>query len=236
MGKTVAIHTNLRLDHQREYAEHLKSGFEVHGYEVEVTADRTNQADIHVIQGPHYALHENLGKPTIFLDRCFWGHPRQVVSLAWLTHDGGKVWEAEAPGDREKPYLQPWRANQENALILNDYDREFPEQQAREHFVVVEVREHPARTKPLEALNDALERNHVAIGYLSTALVSAVVKGLPVICFDKRSPVYSMASHSLDEIVRPEREQWLNNLSYMNWSYAEIESGEALERLLCQLP
>lgn len=235
MGKTVAIHTNLRLDHQREYADYLKSGFERHGLQATVTAEKNCDADIHVVQGPHYALKQNIGQVTIFLDRCYWGHPRKNVSLSWLTEDGKKVWLEDAPGDRFRPEVRPWKKDEARIIVLNDYERHVDMSLVRGRFDDVEVRHHPAVAKPVGSLRDAFSRNDIAIGYTSTALVSAAISGLPVICLDDGSPVAQIAS-TLDDICRPDRTQWLNNLSYMNWSYVEIENGEALEQLLCQSP
>jgi len=233
MGKTVTIHTNLNLTHQREYAGYLKAGFERQGYQATVTADKTSDADIRVVQGPHYAKSENLGKRTIILDRCFWGHPAKVVTLAWLRPDGGREFVENAPGDRDRPELLPWKSREQFALVLNDFDRRVDTAPLRKDYLV-ETREHPARVKPKTGIRTVLARNDFAVGFVSTAMVSAVVAGLPVVALDDRSPVVPVASQSIDALRRPDREQWLRNLSYMNWTAVEISTGKALEMLLCQ--
>lgn len=220
------------MSHQVEYAGYLKAGFEKLGFHVFVTSDRTDDADLHLVQGPHYAYRENIGKRTILLDRCFWGHPRRHVTLAGLDDSGNKIWPVGAPDDRDRPRLRPWNTLEQRVIVLNDYETKVQWDYLTEHFDV-EVREHPARIKPMDTLGKALSRNDIAVGFNSTALVSAAIAGLPVVSQAAHSPVHAISSGSIDELVRPDREPWINNLSYMNWSAGEIASGEALEYVLC---
>lgn len=80
------------------------------------------------------------------------------------------------------------------------------------------VRPHPANEKPIESLEAALERHSVAIGYGSTALVTAALMGLQIVCKDKQSIMSNP--------------NWLNLLPYADWHYLEIASGECLTHLL----
>jgi hypothetical protein len=81
------------------------------------------------------------------------------------------------------------------------------------------VRYHPDQRRPTETLEQALARHDIAIGYSSTALVTAALEGLQIICKDKR--------HILN------MDNWKELLPYADWYYARIESGEAWEHL-CQ--
>lgn len=80
-------------------------------------------------------------------------------------------------------------------------------------------------TRPLEKdLKDA----HACITFNSNAGVESVVHGIPAFAFDLGSMVYEVASHSLDELESPEkpdRSQWLADLTYAQWMPEEF--GEA---------
>lgn len=80
---------------------------------------------------------------------------------------------------------------------------------------------HPAEVRPAESLGEALARHDVAIGYRTTALVTAALMGLRIDC---RDPENIMA-----------RPDWLELLPWADWHYTEIESGEAWEHLLSSL-
>ncbi len=242
---TAVIHVNRARIHQKAAAKVLQAGFEWAGVYVEITDVRqpVYRADINIVMGPHYALRDHLANRekldrVLMLDRCYWGNPQTTVSLHWLDQAGCKQWPDDAPGDRSKPNLQPWRESEKRALCIEDYGKTIPAAAIQPFFNQVEVRQHPAgRDKQrVEPLGTVLERNDVAVGYSSTALVEAAITGLPVICFADpgTSPVSQIASTTPAEVIRPDREQWLNNLSYCNWTYEEISSGAAAEYLLCQ--
>ena len=213
MGESVSIHTNRSLSHQVRVAEAVLRGFRRLGYSAEITGKPTDESDIHVVIGPHYAKQQNLNNRTILIDRGFWGDP-DCTSLAWMRPDGGRVFLDGCPGDRLKPDLRPMKSGCRTLLLL-DYGM-TPNKPADE------VRYHPAQ-KATSALVDALGRNDIAMGYLSTAMVGAAIYGLRTVPLDDRSPV--------KQLERISREQWLNNLSYMNWNDAELSSGEALKHL-----
>ena len=225
MGKESAvIHTNPNLKHQIEFAEYLSHGLRKHNVTPTITSDRNAQGDIHIVLGPHYAKQECLNHRTILLDRGFWGNPAVDVSLAWMTKNGGRVM-VEGADHRPKPELQPWIYG-DKVIELVD----FGKQPTTGHA----YRLHPTTSKPTETLLTALDYHDIAVGGVGTAMVTAAIYGLPVVCLDNRSvclPISSKSTNPID-IIRPCREQWLNNLSCMNWSGSEIESGEAFEYLL----
>lgn len=238
MDKHAAIHTNPSLEHQVDFAERLRLGFIACGWKATVTADRKPHpnASVQVVLGPHYALKECAGERTLMIDRCFWGNPREVVSMAWLDANGKKIWPQEAPSDRDTPKCDPWRHDEERAVVLNDYSRIQHKGSVEAHFRHVEYRDHPTKGgRYIEKLRNVLDRNDVAVGFTSSALVTAALMGLPVVTLgDEKSAVSAIATKQLGETLkRPDRKPWLNNLAYMNWSGDEIKSGLALDYLLC---
>lgn len=84
-------------------------------------------------------------------------------------------------------------------------------------------------TRPLaEDLRDAV----FAVTYNSTSGVDAIISGTPVVAIDEGSMVYSMAAHDIYlDPPRYDRTQFFYDLAYCQWTWKEIETGEAWEHL-----
>lgn len=72
-----------------------------------------------------------------------------------------------------------------------------------------------------------------SVGWHTNALVHSIINGVPAIYLDKYSFLdETVASKSIDgPISYPDRTLWLNKLSYSQWNYEEIKSGEGLVRI-----
>ena len=129
------------------------------------------------------------------------------VSLGWLRNDGGRTFTIGS--GRESPKIGT-RESETGTIFLGDYLGPIEPATC--------VRRHPAQQPNAEPLREQLRRFRTAIGYQTTALVTAALCGLEVICKDQRN---IMAESN-----------WLDLLPYADWHWTEIESGEALEHLL----
>lgn len=96
-------------------------------------------------------------------------------------------------------------------IFLRDFNGKGP------HFPVDTVRSHPAEGENKLSLIDDLRRHGKAIGYSTTALITAALEGLEV--------------HSLDPNHILNNPNWLRVLPYADWHYSEIQSGDAWEHL-----
>ena len=86
--------------------------------------------------------------------------------------------------------------------------------------------------KFLEAdLDDA----HAVVGWTSNALTEAACYGVPVYAMSMgamATPVSFFDMECIDEVRRcPDRQQWLNDLAYSQWTYQEIQNGTAWEHI-----
>lgn len=233
-SSTFVIHYNPHLYNQTLYRDHLVSGFVNLGYKVTSTTDKNAKGDIHVCIGPHYAFNECMGRPTIYLDRCLWGDDLDAVSIGWVGKNGGMIYPKGADDKRPKPELMPWvDGDGEQAIFLCDYG-ECPEiySIAKKHYSNVTLRHHPSTRQQQPSLSMHLCGHSVAIGGRTSALVDAAIRGYPVITYDERSPVADISGRDIIDIVKPDRRQWLNNLSYAQWRGEEIRTGEALEYVI----
>jgi hypothetical protein len=231
-NSTFVVHYNKGLKNQVLYAEYLNEGFDRIDRKCVLTDDRNYHADIHVCIGPHYALRECIGKPTIYIDRCLWGDDLEFVTIGWLDSKGYMIYPQNQDGGRPKPKLSPWKVSHEtrDALYCLDYGP-YPLENIHKlsKQVNLTIRPHPATKKNQPTLIQHMKSKHVIIGNRTSALVTAAIKGYPVVCFDEGNAVSPVAARDILNLVYPDRTQWLSDLSYAQWSGKEIESGEALE-------
>ena len=69
--------------------------------------------------------------------------------------------------------------------------------------------------------------------YTSNPGLQAVIEGIPV-AVSESSLAYPVANEwfcNLNDIKRPDRTQWLNDLAYTEWTLDEIRAGIPLNRL-----
>lgn len=232
----VVIHSNPSLQNQRETAGWLQEGFKAHGINAQITASRKEAGDVHVIQGPWYAYNEWVGKPNVlWLNCCFYGHPRWDVSIGWLKPDGTRDFCAfdEAMPNGVLPELKPMKDCADKdacAVVFGDYGQDPSDMvlDARRKYGRVYFRPHPQdrhRTSPALSpewtLEDIWEIADVAVGYSSSVLVDAAINGLRVDCPDR---------HVCSDI-NGDRHQWLTDLSWANWHHTQVRNGEFWEHL-----
>ena len=209
----ITFHCNTSQPHQVEHGRWLKKGFKCHGLNLNITADITKEADIHIVSGPHYALdywkdHQRV----ILLDRALWHQekPEKWRSMDWLSagwvKNGQRVFRVGCGRKHPKPKAG---SNGRGSIFLADYYG--PVEQADT------IRLHPQRDTNPEPLLDCLHRHARAIGYNTTALITAGLEGLEIEC---KSPD-SIMSHS----------NWLELLAYTDWKYSEIQSGALWQHL-----
>ena len=209
----IAFHCNFTLSHQIEHGQWLKKGFEQHGIRLNVTPCITKEADVHIVSGPHYAFDYWKDHPkVILLDRALWHQekPEKWHSMDWLSvnwvKNGKKLFRSGS--GRKSP--EPKTGNTGSGCVfLADYNGSMEQADT--------IRLHPERETNQEPLLDCLHRHARAIGYNTTALITAALEGLETECLDP------------DNIMS--QPNWLELLAYSDWHYSEIESGELWDHL-----
>jgi len=226
---SVVIHANPALQHQQDFAVAMAQGFKAHGLTARITPQRRCEADLHVVLGPWYALKENQHQRILYADRCFYGDARWTISLGWRDkgiRDFMNRGMAAAKGSI--PRLAPRKAQCRHAVIFADYGEINQARHwvvdAREQYEQVYFREHPDdRHSPyFYTLDELWKRCDVAIGGTSTVLVEAVLNGLHVETYDP----YHVCRDISD------RQQWLTDLSWAQWTIDECAAGAFVEHLL----
>ena len=161
-------------------------------------------ADIHVVSGCWYAKpywQAQAHPAVIWLDRAFYMPDPEYISLGWLNPDGGRSFHR---GTGRAAPVPAERSRAPGTIFLADYNGVIEPAET--------VRLHPAQEKHTEPLTDALRRHGTAVGYMTTALVTAALQGLQVVCKDDRNIM-----------AQPD---WLQLLPFADWDHDEIENGE----------
>lgn len=84
-------------------------------------------------------------------------------------------------------------------------------------------------------LQKDLDDAHAVVGWTSNALTEAACYGVPVYPMSPGSMATPIAAYHLSEIDKvhkmPDRQQWLNDLAYCQWTYDEIKNGTAWDHI-----
>lgn len=87
---------------------------------------------------------------------------------------------------------------------------------------------------PTGTINDALRDCWAAVTYSSSAAINALLNGIPAISMSPASMAWPVTDHDLSKVDNPtlhEREQWLYDLCYAQWSVEETARGLVWARL-----
>ena len=82
---------------------------------------------------------------------------------------------------------------------------------------------------------DDLKDAHCTISYTSGSSIDSILAGIPVITCSEYNFLYSISSHSLEDVENPKcgkREQLLYDLAYAQWSVEEIRQGKPWQHLI----
>ena len=100
----------------------------------------------------------------------------------------------------------------------------------------IKFRPHPLARLPaipgtelsLVPLAEDLKNAHCVVTYNSNSAVEALIDGVPVFAHDQGSMCWQIANKSLisvDVPNKPDRTQWLNDLSFCQWTLKEMRDG-----------
>ncbi len=98
----------------------------------------------------------------------------------------------------------------------------------------VRFRPHPQISKPDLSLDEDLEDCWAVVTFNSNTAVDAAIRGIPVFVSDLGSMALTVANTDLGVIElphTPERQQWLNDLAYTQWTPSEMKEGLAWAHL-----
>lgn len=174
-----------------------------------------------------YADFMNQGMPD---DRWKKFEAKGVCLNDWKEPGSGKfiLIAGQVPGDASHAGLvniEEWyKKSQIRLQMLSDFPVKF-----RPHPLALT----PSRRQLLVPLAQDLYEAEAVVTFNSNTSVDAIFAGTPVICVNEGCMAWDVAQHSVEDInrlIRPDRQQWVNDLSYAQWDIDEIKAGEAWEQ------
>jgi hypothetical protein len=139
-----------------------------------------------------------------------------------------------------KGVLEEIRKHTDRKIIIRDHPRmKFDGVEA-----AVGSLKNIERSKNNKSVNNSTAGHHLlkdfedawaVVGYTSSTLVDSVCEGIPTFALSEYAMAYDVCNHNLSQIETPsrniDRQQWLNDMAYSQWSYSEIKKGEPWERI-----
>ncbi len=198
--------------------------------------------------------------PLLVAEMGYLGNRNKNTSLGWNGLNGDADFCTDnVSDDRAKQWkLKPWKTKGSRILLLGQVIGDYSFLRMYKNINVfyavlfkklqntykmpVYFRPHPkwAPTKiPAwvkfsegKSLEEDLEKAWLAVAWNSNSLTDAVVNGTPVLAIDKMAMTWDVAIHKVGETpIRPDRQDWLNKVSYSQWTDDEIANGTAWNHL-----
>ena len=87
------------------------------------------------------------------------------------------------------------------------------------------------------SLEQDLKGAYCTVTLCSLVAVESIIAGIPCITspFSAAAPCSVHSLKDIDNLVKPNRQKWLNTLSYNQWSIKELANGFATPYILEQL-
>lgn len=202
-----------------------------------------------------YEAAKKYNKPVVFFDAALFDDLRGEYSM--ITVDGpkgaglGYIKEVETENSRwiqhfaDKITVKDWKIQGglctillHNMLGYRIVSRSCKKQNADIKHIsqsIIDVgwqfrkSSHPKQGVSKTLSWEVIEQSKCCFGWHTNALTNAAIRGIPVITNDKESLAYDIASHSIGSIITPDRQAWLNKMSWITWSVEEIKKGEPWE-------
>lgn len=205
------------------------------------------------------------GHRVLVMERGYLGDRFSYASLAWNGLNGHAEFPVYPPDPSRylihNIELKPWKQGGDYALILgqvpNDaslqgqdmlpWYNEITQKVKEKYNMPVVFRQHPDLNKrgmnqtiknaekSTGTLEDALSEAAFTICFNSNSSVDSVIAGVPCIVGDRGSMAWEMCGHTIDDIVRPDRQAWIENLAWKQWNIDEIKTGKALTGILAMM-
>jgi hypothetical protein len=162
----------------------------------------------------------------------------------------------DMPPDRRLVELKPWKQGDKIMLcgqVPWDASCDFSDHEAWLEKTVralhlhtdreIIFRPHPkckippltGTTYSLNPLSQDLREAWAVVTFNSNTAVEAVIQGIPVFADDAGSmamPVANVALSNIEDPWMPDRDQWLNDLCYTQWTPQEMREGKAWKHLM----
>jgi len=233
----VVIHAGRAVGWQMPMALRFLRGLEAIGIPATISDSRDRVSDVAILLGTSLWRNIEVSGKYLLVDRASFGDPF-YVQLVWNGHgrrgnhcvpdDLGDRWE------RMGVKVKPWRTG--SRVILCGQTETYSPHWAdlvpwyrstnATHF-----RPHPRGMNYSLPLVKTFDDCKVAITLNSSVGVDAVMSGVPTVTMDEGAMAWDVTGHRPDEIVTPDRTDWLRWLAWTQWNEDEIVTGHPIKHL-----
>jgi hypothetical protein len=90
----------------------------------------------------------------------------------------------------------------------------------------------------VKTVQEELKTAYCTVSYTSGSAIDSILAGVPVLAVDPGNFAFDISSHYVEDIENLKLadtavvNQWINNLSFSQWSIDEMQNGEAMTHLL----
>ncbi len=184
------------------------------------------------------ALFRKKGQPFLYVDHAYFdrgyhrGHFRAIYNTIHRTN------ELDLPADRRQRFsvkVREWRDGGDFILLIpappnplwfhgeHKWNEEVIERLCR-----VTSREIRVKSNKSNGLGDSIKNCYALVTHSSVAGVEAACEGVRV-CGPKTSPAYPVGVEveQIESAIQPERDRWVNTLTYSQFTMAELADGSA---------
>lgn len=250
MNKTA----NILLHHSPYYRLHTFSeGLKAHGFRIIQDRNASPQGPDDVLllwnrNRPHEQIakrYETAGATVLITENGYLG---KTKALAKSHHSGAGEWHVgyEDRWDRLNIDVKPWRYDGEHILVLpqrsigeasvampRNWEQTIIPRLKKITKRPIRLRKHPGKDKTVP-IEDELAGAWAAVTWASGAGIKAICAGIPVF-HDYAKWIGAPAATCTFDFDRPylgDRSVMFHRLSWAQWTWDEIKSGEAFKWLL----
>lgn len=230
------IYAQPRIGWQREKAGKVADGLKALGVKHRITSDPVRQDGLPILLGTTCWRALEKG-PYLLIDRASFRDP-EFVSLVRDGH--GRRGDHRVPENPDPARwkrigvpIEPWGSGPRK-ILCGQHASWCPTSLAEFYKTpATHFRRHPAADNPTGLPETRVWRDAgLAITLNSSVGVESVMAGVPTVTLDEGAMAWDVSGHSVDEVIKPPRQEWLSWLAWTQWSWDEIAEGKPWAHLL----
>ncbi|MFN9368449.1 MAG: hypothetical protein ACK6CT_06725 [Planctomycetia bacterium] len=251
-GTRAVIHVEPTIAWQAAFVPVLVEGLRTIGVPYTVTRSRERMGPgIPILLGTSCWRSVERDGPYLLLDRCSFGSPAEWMSIVMNGH--GRRGDHRVPEvrdgsrwERHAVEVRPWCTTGSRTILCGQTETYSPhfaacdQWYARAALRCSHFRPHPAAAAPaasdcpaaLLPRTRSWEDCRLAVTLNSSVAIDTVLAGIPTLTMDEAAMAWDVTGHEPDEIVTPDRSEWLHWLAWTQWTHDEIKEGTPWPRFL----
>jgi hypothetical protein len=166
-----------------------------------------------------------------------WTYNEDGPIVICLQHNKSQQWATMPPHDKWLDNtLSTIRKRTDRLIIIRPHPR-CPIPLFSDKYKNVDVQYPVKNNTTYDDYEFDMSDAYAVVSWSSNPAIQAILQGVPVFV-GPSSLAYDVAQHSVKEInnpIRPDRTQWLNDLAHVEYSTHEIAAGYPLKHLTLQL-